>query len=479
MTPERWQRIGALFDRALELAAPDREPAVRASGEQADIQDEVLALLRSHESNAAFLEPASLLEPGAKAGPYTIQRILGRGGMGVVYLAEDSRLHRLVALKALPPHVLGDERLRAKLRKEARAAASLTHPSIATVFALEEIDGHVFIATEYLEGETLRASLASGPLPLDEALAIGRALADALVTAHARGIVHRDLKPENIVRTSRTSAKILDFGLAQIDPAVQEFATVANLTDSGTIAGTPLYMAPEQLLGKATSAKTDQFAFGVVLYELITGKHPFGNGSLPSSIARMLAGDPDVPANMPPGIWNVIKRCLERDPESRFATTEDLARALAPGSAHPVTPAPRHPGTLNLWWWEAHQLTVFFVYWLMVYPAWAVHHWTGRAGVITFLATLVAVIVSGNMRLHLWFTSRTYPDELAALRASSSVLIRGADFAFALLMTGTGLVIAGNHTGWGALFVSVGLGAALAFLMIEPTTARAAFREGK
>jgi serine/threonine-protein kinase len=346
LTPERWQRIGALFDRSVALAAADRESVVRASNEPLDIQEEVLALLRSHESSESFLEPASLLEPGATVGQYRIRGVLGRGGMGVVYLAEDMRLHRPVALKALPPHVLRDEHFRSKLRQEARAAAALSHASIATVYALEEIDDHVYIATEYLDGDTLRAALDGGALPLDEALAIGRQLADALVTAHARGIVHRDLKPENIVRTSSTSVKILDFGLAQIDPSLQEMTTVARLTDAGTLAGTPLYMAPEQLLAQTTDARTDQFAFGVLMYELITGKHPFRGGSLLSTIARVLAGDPDAPQGMPDPIWQIISKTIGRKPEDRFESMTDVAIALSTPDSRP-TPDSRLP-----WAWR-------------------------------------------------------------------------------------------------------------------------------
>jgi serine/threonine protein kinase len=504
MTPERWQRIGDLFDRVLALPPGEREAAVRASTGPPDLQDEVLALVRAHETSAGFLEPASLLESGDHVGPYRIIKIIGRGGMGVVYLAEDSRLHRRVALKALPPHMLRDEHFRARLRQEARAAAALSHPSIATVFALEEIDRQVFIATEFLEGRTLREVLTDGPLAIDRAIAVASDIAGALAAAHARGIVHRDLKPENIVQLDHGAVKVLDFGLAQLDAAIEDLDTVSRLTDSGALGGTPLYMAPEQLLAQPTDARTDQFAFGVLLYELITGRHPFGGGPLPTTIARVLTGDPDVPPGMPDQVWQIIRRCLQRDAKDRFAATTDLAAALlelrsAPGSrpvlsaaeglpvpdkslATPdkslVSPdASRTPPdrAVAANWWVTHQLIVFSAYWSMVWPAWHVHRWTGRYGVITFLATLVAVIVGANLRLHLWFTARTYPNELPSLRGTSGRLVYVADIAFALIMTATGLVIADEHTGWAALFVSLGLGAALAFLYIEPTTARAAF----
>ena len=265
-TADRWQRVGALFDQALAVAGPDRLSVVRSSGEAADVQDEVLGLLKSHDDSHGFLEPPSLLDAGAQVGAYRVERILGRGGMGVVYLAHDSRLHRAVALKALPPHLFRDDRMRARLRQEARAAAALSHPGIATVYALEEIGDQIFIASEYLEGRTLREELNAGPLDEPRVLSIAKEIAAALQAAHDRGIVHRDLKPENIILTPGGSVKVLDFGLAQFDLAAQDLASVTRLTDPGVIAGTPPYMAPEQLLGTPTDARTDQFAFGLLLY---------------------------------------------------------------------------------------------------------------------------------------------------------------------------------------------------------------------
>ena len=161
---ERWQRVGALFDRALSAPAADRATLVRGSGEPSDIQDEVLALLQSHEASDGFLEPPSLLQPGTQIGAYRIERMIGRGGMGVVYLAHDVKLHRRVALKSLPPHLFRDPKMHARLKQEARAAAALSHPSIAVVYALEEIGEQLFIASEYLEGRTLRDEINAASL---------------------------------------------------------------------------------------------------------------------------------------------------------------------------------------------------------------------------------------------------------------------------------------------------------------------------
>ena len=451
---DRWQRVGALFDRALAAPPPERGAVVRASGEPLDIQDEVLALLRSHDDSSGFLEPPAMLTPGAEVGAYRIERVLGRGGMGVVYLAQDTRLHRKVALKSLPPHLFHDPTMRARLRKEARAAAALSHPSIATIYALEEIGDQLYIAAEYVEGRTLRSELAAGAMQPLHAVAVALEIAVAMSAAHERGIIHRDLKPDNVMLLESARIKIVDFGLAQFDVAANDLASVTLPTESGRIAGTPPYMAPEQLLGNRTDARTDQFAFGVMLCEMLTGNRELNRAGLDGHL------------------WSIIERATQRNPDKRFATMRELAAALG-------TPHLGSSGTQDTkhGWWSRHQLIVALAYWFMVWPAWHVHKWTGSYGVYVFLATLTFVVLGANTRLHLWFTSRAYPSELAKQRADVARLVRGADIGFALMMMAIGLTIAGDHTGWGALFVSFGLGAAVAFLVIEPATARAAFRD--
>jgi serine/threonine-protein kinase len=473
---ERWQRVGALFDRALASPAGDRHLLVRQSDEPRDVQDEVLAMLAAHEVSDGFLEPPALLQPGAQVGSYRIERIIGRGGMGVVYLAHDVRLHRRVALKSLPPHLFRDPKMHARLKQEARAAAALSHPSIATVFALEEIGDQLFIASEYLEGRTLRAEINAASLDTARVLSIASDIGKALAAAHERGIVHRDLKPENIILTTSGTVKVVDFGLAQFDVAAEDLASVTRLTDPGTMAGTPPYMAPEQLLGQPTSPRTDQFAFGVLLYELMTGRHPFGSGPLPATIAKVLADELE-PAPLDERVWTVIRRATAKRPEDRFASMTELLTALnATPSANDTTATIGNGPGRNRDWWATHQLIVALAYWAMVWPAWVVHRWTGTYGVLLFLGTLVIVIVGANIRLHLWFTSRTYPSELAEQRAHVAQWVRGADILFAVIMIATGLAIADGHTGWSALLISFGIGAAVAFTIIEPATARAAFR---
>ena len=488
--PDRWQRVSALFHRALALPPAEREAFVRASGEPADIQDEALRLLEGHDDEShGFLEPPALLTQGAQVGAYRIERILGRGGMGVVYLAQDTRLHRPVALKALPPHLFRDDRMRARLKQEARAAAALSHPSIATIYALEEIGEQIFISSEFLEGRTLRREVESGPLSEARALEVARPIAAGLQHAHERGIVHRDLKPENIMVTVSGAVKILDFGLAQF-----EDPSVTRLTEAGVIAGTPPYMAPEQLLGKQTSARTDQFAFGVMLYEMLAGRHPFGS-SVPEILAKTLTAYPEKPDTVDDELWTIINRLLEKEADDRYESTKELVALLSgrfssvltsAATVAPGTPLPLHgkssrpaniprPNSVATSWWAMHQLVVAVSYWFMIWPTWQVHRWLGSYGVQIFLATLAVVTVGGFVRLHLWFTARNFPAELAAERAKVRPLARAADVGFAIVMIGIGAILADAHTGWSALFVSFGLGGALAFLVIEPATERAEF----
>jgi hypothetical protein len=427
--------------------------------------------------------------------------------MGVVYEAEDTRLHRRVALKALPPDVAADEHRRQRLRQEARAAAALQHPGIATVYALDEIDGELFISAEYLQGETLRDELRRGPMAAEPARRTAADLARALCVAHERGIVHRDLKPENVVRTTDGSLKILDFGLAQFAAGADDLKSRSRLSIAGALMGTPAYMAPEQLLAQQTDFRVDHFALGVMLYELCAGAHPFAAASLPATIARILADTPDPPAvDIPAPLRSVIDRCLQKDPAHRFASTRDLVQALdspaassaaaefhAPGTGGSAREVdlrdPRHDvavaapgrergrtGSSALRWWRFHQFAAAVAYWAMVWPVWHVHRALGRAGLFFFFATLAAVVIAGNLRLHLWFSSRVYPEDLAAQRADVGRWIRWADVALAGLLIVGGIALPDDRAGWAAVLISFGIGAAVAFVFIEPATARAAFR---
>jgi hypothetical protein len=234
----------------------------------------------------------------------------------------------------------------------------------------------------------------------------------------------------------------------------------------------------------------------VLLYEMLTGRHPFGSSGLPSTIAKTLAAYPDKP-DIDAELWSIISRTLEKNPDDRFPSTKDLVAVLSgdfpgkdpfpgkdlhpgkdqpPGKHQPPGTRPVPSGSATINWGSTHHLIVALAYWFMAWPAWHVHRWTGRYGVLTFLGTIAIVVVGANVRLHLWFTARTYPGELPSQIANTRRLVRAADIAFSVMMIGIGLVIADAHPGWSALFVSFGLGAAMAFLIIEPATARAAFK---
>src|SRR5262245_26356023 len=230
--------------------------------------------------------------PGARVGPYEIRSLLGAGGMGEVFLAHDNRLGREVAIKILPADVAGDaDRLR-RFEVEARSASQLNHPNILTVYDVGSENGQPYVVTERLEGQTLRDRVSRGPLSEREALELAGQIARGLAAAHGRGIVHRDLKPENVFLTRDGHAKILDYGLAKVsDAAASSQTTVATAyaTEPGVIVGTVQYMAPEQVKGLPVDHRADLFAFGVVLYEMVSGKSPFSRPSSAESVSAVLS----------------------------------------------------------------------------------------------------------------------------------------------------------------------------------------------
>ena len=287
------------------------------------------------------------LSAGARLGPYEIVAALGAGGMGEVYKARDTRLDRTVAVKVLPAHVADDPQFRERFDREARAVAALNHPHICTLHDIGSQDGIDFLVMEYLEGATLAERLASGQraLPLGEALIIACQIADALDKAHRAGIVHRDLKPANIflvrsaVASAPPNAKLLDFGLAKSSAPIVAGAGLSmlptsppNLTAQGTILGTFQYMAPEQLEGQDADARTDIFAFGAVLYEMLTGKKAFEGKSQASLISAIMSSDPPpIAASQPltpPSLDHVVARCLAKEREERWQVASDVMREL-------------------------------------------------------------------------------------------------------------------------------------------------------
>ncbi len=277
------------------------------------------------------------LPSGTQLGPYRIESPAGAGGMGEVYKAKDVRLDRTVAIKILPAQVASDPDMKLRFEREAKAISSLNHPNICTLHDIGHHEGVDYLVMEYLEGESLANRLLKGPLPVPELLAIAMQIAEALDKAHRQGLVHRDLKPGNIMLT-KGGAKLLDFGLAKLQEVagvvqgVSGITRTTPLTGEGAIIGTLQYMAPEQLEGKEADARSDIFAFGAILYEMITGRRAFEGNSQASLIASIIKEQPrpiiDTQPLSPPMLERVIRQCLEKDPEHRWHTAGDLKRAL-------------------------------------------------------------------------------------------------------------------------------------------------------
>jgi serine/threonine protein kinase/Tol biopolymer transport system component len=278
------------------------------------------------------------LQSGTRLGPYEILALLGAGGMGEVYRAADTRLNRIVAIKVLPAAVADHPDRRQRFEREARAVSSLTHPHICALYDVGREHDVEFLVMELVEGDTLNQRLVAGPLPLDLALRYSIQIADALDHAHRRGIIHRDLKPANIMVT-RSGVKLLDFGLAksQADSGVMTLSSLAarptkTLTGEGTILGTLQYMAPEQLEGRSVDARTDLFAFGAVLYEMVSGQRAFEGESQASLIAAILRAEPPALHRLQPlvpaALDRLVRKCLSKDPDDRWQTARDVMSEL-------------------------------------------------------------------------------------------------------------------------------------------------------
>jgi eukaryotic-like serine/threonine-protein kinase len=466
VTPERWQQVSALFQQVMEADPAERARMLRdASAGDPDLRREVESLLAAHHQSGTFLdEPAwgvaahLILDDGSLAGsqvgPYRVLEEVGRGGMGVVYAAEDPRLQRIVALKALPSEWAADPRRRERLRREARAAAALSHPAIATIFALEEIDGALYLVSELVRGRTLRAELADGPLPPDRLLPTLCDIAAAMTAAHAQGIVHRDLKPENIVRRTDGQIKILDFGLARSEGHAD--SPDPRLTEAGLPIGTPGYMAPEQAAGLEADERSDIFAFGVLAWELATGAHPMA----PETGAR--------PA--PPVLASIIGRCLQARREDRYRSAEALCQDLRALGAGEATLTGRAQ-----WWWRFHQAALSILAAAAPIAAWAARGSIGRPqGSWLFYSVLMLATVSVTLRLNLLFTARVHPASLGAQRGRVFPALAASDTLLAAALAGAALLLAGAHDALGAVLVILAIVLVASLAMVEPATTRAA-----
>lgn len=506
MTHDEWTRVRELFDAALTRRSSERAAFLdETCAGSPSLRAEVASLLDAHDRAADFIEaPAyevaahlfadAIDHPvaGRAVGPYIIRHEIGRGGMGVVYLADDTRLSRRVALKAIVPGTGSDATRRARMRQEARAAAALSHPGIATVYALEEIGEELYLACEYVPGRTLRALIESERLALPQVVDIAVQLARALAAAHAQGVVHRDLKPENVVRSGAGVVKVLDFGIARM-----ENAAGARLTPTGDMIGTPAYMAPEQIRRQRVDFRTDLFALGLLVYEMASGSNPFEADTATATIARILEVDPlplsQVSGTGLPALDRIVALCLRKDAESRYASAErlvaDLEHLQAQLAEHrDDAPAelPRAGGSAIVesrtrsaqWWWEFHQVAVSMLYVSMMYPAWRARAWLPASwGTFFFFAVLAAVATSTTVRLHLRFTARVYPAELAVQRSRALGWTRVSDAGFSLALLLAAIGIEHAHPEIATLLVTVSIAAAVASFTIEPATTRAAFAQ--
>jgi len=347
MTPERWQQVKEIFNSALRLQPSERQAyLLQACGADAPLRNEVESLLDSSERDGSFIDsPAfvqsnlfnrSELKVGDTLGSYEITAAIGRGGMGEVYLANDNRLNRRVALKVLPAAVMKEPERMRRFEQEARAASALNHPNIITIYEISEANGTLMIATEFVEGVTLRQRLSSGPLELREALHVGVQIADALAAAHRVGIIHRDIKPENIMIRPDGYVKVLDFGLAKLaEPALAKAASEAPTqvkTGSGVVMGTIGYMSPEQARGQTVDARSDIFNLGTVIYEMVAGHGPF-TGETPSDVfAAILKSEPQslsaVVASIPSELDAVVEKALQKDRDKRYQDISELLSNL-------------------------------------------------------------------------------------------------------------------------------------------------------
>jgi eukaryotic-like serine/threonine-protein kinase len=343
MTPERWQQVKAVLDAALEHDRHERAAFIsKACDGDEHLRKELESLIISYEQAGSFIEePAveSLAEIIAdkgeslinrELGSYQVEALLGTGGMGEVYLAKDTRLDRRIALKVLPAHLSDDKDRLRRFQQEARAASSLNHPNILTIYEVGEDNDRPLIATEFIEGQTLREHMTEGPLELSEALDISRQVASALSAAHEAGIVHRDIKPENIMIRRDGFVKVLDFGLVKLTEkraTGSEASTLVN-TAAGVVMGTSHYMSPEQARGEEVDVRTDLWSLGVVLYEMVAGCAPFDKPTPNEVIALILEREPPPLSRhgraVPIDLEQIISKALTKNREERYQTATDL-----------------------------------------------------------------------------------------------------------------------------------------------------------
>jgi eukaryotic-like serine/threonine-protein kinase len=337
---ERWQEISRIYNEAITRRGAERAAYVDAAcGNDSSLRGHVQALL-SQTGPGGFLSDVAARFVGGSIAHYQVTSILGVGGMGIVYGARDTKLGRDVAIKVLPPAFANDPDRLVRFEREAQLLASLNHPHIAAIYGIEhDADVHALIL-EFVEGETLANRIARGALPLDEALPVAKQIAEALEAAHETGIIHRDLKPSNIKLTAAGRVKVLDFGLAKaIDVPLD-----AGATQSGAILGTAAYMSPEQAKSRPADRRSDIFAFGSVLFELLAGRPPFSGDSLPEILTAVIKDEPtwdSLPADTPDAIRRLLRRCLQKDRSHRLQSAGDIRLEIDEALVAPHVLPPR------------------------------------------------------------------------------------------------------------------------------------------
>jgi len=345
MTPERWQQVEEVLQAALDRPPQERASfLIEACAGDVQLQREAHSLIDAHDNAGDFIEEPAMAQDarvllsdpaeagvGREIGPYKIVERLGGGGMGEVYLAQDARLNRLVALKVLPAYFVSDDTRLRRFQREAWAASALNHPNILTIHEVGELEGVHFIATEFIDGQTVRELIAGDELPLTVALDIVAQVASALSVAHAAGIVHRDIKPENIMRRSDGIVKILDFGIAKLlEPTSAESSAATRAqTESGVVLGTVGYMSPEQARGLPVDERTDIWSLGVVLYEMLTHRAPFPGATRMDTMVAILEREP-APLFQPTcgpelgRLQTIVSKTLRKDAVERYQTASEL-----------------------------------------------------------------------------------------------------------------------------------------------------------
>jgi serine/threonine protein kinase len=343
---DQWKQISALYDAALRLPEDERADYLKKHAPNENVRLEVESLLAHEQSGEQLLESPAMevaakmmaeqmpvLKTGQTIGHYEIISLLGKGGMGEVYQAKDTKLGRDVAIKVLPIEFAIDAGRVERFQREARLLAALNHPNIAGIHGLEESGGSNFLVMELVGGETLADRIKAGPIPVEEVLKLALQIAEGLEAAHEKGIIHRDLKPANIKVTPEGKIKILDFGLAKAfagengEAKPLDSPTISNeATRQGVILGTAAYMSPEQAAGKSVDKRADIWAFGVVLFEMLTGKKLFEGETVTETLAGVIKGEPEwslLPPNLHPRIGLLLERCLEKKPKNRCSGISD------------------------------------------------------------------------------------------------------------------------------------------------------------